>query len=299
MTILKKRFFALFLALLLLLAASFALAVDEQRVYDQAGLLSAAEVDLLEARIASLRTSLGVDIVLLTADEGVYDTTDYADVFYENGGFGSDANATGVLYFIDMQNRMAWISTTGDMIDYIDDPREEMILDDQMNYLSEGDYYGAFDVALDWTEDFVNDGVGAGHYAYDESTGDILKPEDYGSSVQYDTPSEPEGFSIGLWGLLASLGLGAGAGFIAQAIVKGSYNKDFKAISYAFREKSRLNLTVNSSVRTGQFVTTRVIPRVENNSHRTGGGGGSFGGGGGGVHTSSGGGSHGGGGRRF
>lgn len=286
----KKRVLALLLALLLLGCASFALAA-EQRVFDQAGLLSGAEIDLLEERIAQLREALGVDIVVLTADEGVYDTTDYADVFYENGGFAS----SGVLYFIDMQNRMAWISTSGDMIDYIDDPREETILDDQMTCLADGDYYGAFNVALDWTDTFVTDGVGEGHYAYDERTGDILQPEDYGSNVEYDY--EPEGFHISFVGVLVCLALGLLAGFIARAIVKHSYNKAYKAVDYAFREKSKLHLTTNTSVLSGQFVTTRVIPRDEGNNGRMGGGG--FGGGGSGVHVSSGGGSHGGGGRSF
>lgn len=287
----KRRVLALLLALLLLGCASFALAA-EQRVFDQASLLSSAEIDLLEARIAQLREALGVDIVVLTADEGVYDTTDYADVFYENGGFA----ASGVLYFIDMQNRVAWISTSGDMIDYIDDPREETILDDQMTYLADGDFYGAFNAALDWTDSFVTDGVGEGHYAYDEGTGDILQPEDYGSNVVYDY--ELEGFHISFAGVLVCLAIGLLVGFIVRAIVKHSYNKAYKAVDYAFREKSSLLLTTNTSVLTGRFVTTRVIPRVEDNDSRTGGGG-SFGGGGSGVHTSSGGGSHGGGGRSF
>lgn len=286
----KKRIFALLLSLLLLCFASVAMAL-EQRVFDNAGLLSSAEIDLLEERIAGLREELGVDIVLLTADEGVYDTMDYADVFYENGGFAS----SGVLYFIDMENRMSWISTSGDMIDYIDDPREEMILDDQMTFLAEGDFYGAFNVALDWTAAFVNDGVGEGHYVYDEGTGDILQPEDYGSTVEYHY--EPKGFNISLGGVLICLGIGLLAGLIARASVKHSYNKPFKAVSYAFREKSRLHLTTNTSVCTGKFVTTRVIPRAEDDHHQTGGG--SFGGGGSGVHTSSGGGTHGGGGRSF
>ena len=298
---LRKRLFAIVLALLIIGVSSLALA-DEQRVYDQAGLLSSAEVALLEERIASLRESLGIDIVLLSADEGVYDTTDYADMFYEDRGFGTGDNFTGVLYFIDMQNRVSWISTTGDMIDYIDDPREEMILDDQMNYLSTGDFYSAFAVALDWTESFVNDGVGEGHYAYDEDTGEVLDPGSYGSTVDYAPPAEPEGFSISTAGILVCLGIGVAAGFIARGIVSSTYNKDFNAVGYAFREKSSLNLTVNTSVKTGQFVTTRIIPKPQDNdSHRSGGGfgGGSFGGGGSGVHTSSGGGSHGGGGRGF
>ncbi|MEA5059426.1 MAG: TPM domain-containing protein [Candidatus Pelethousia sp.] len=293
----RNRLMAILLAVLLLFASSAALAVEEPRVYDQAGLLSTAEVDLLEERIAELRNSLGVDIVLLTADEGVYDTTDYADMFYENNGFGAGDNASGVLFFIDMQNRVSWISTTGNMIDYIDDPREEMILDDQAAYLADGDFYGAFSVALDWTDSFVTDGVGAGHYAYDEESGQILDPGTYGSDVTYESAYVEEGFRIGVLGVLVCLALGAGAGFIARAIVQHIYNKDFKAVSYAFREKSSLNLTINSSVCTGKFVTTRIIPKAED-SNRSGGGG-SFGGGGSGVHHSSGGGSHGGGGRGF
>lgn len=294
---LKKRIPAVLLALLLLGASSLALAA-EQRVFDQAGLLSAAEAELLEGRIADLRTALDVDIALLTASEGVYDTMDYADVFYEDHGFGARGNATGVLFFIDMENRTAWISTSGDMIDYIDDPREEMILDDQMGYLADGDFYGAFSTALDWTDSFVTDGVGAGHYAYDEDTGEVLDPGSYGSNAPYEYEGGgSKGFSISPLGALACLGLGLAAGFIARAIVQHSYNKAFKATSYAFREKSRLNLTVNTSVCTGKFVSTRIIPRPEPQS-RSGGGGG-FGGGGSGVHRSSGGGFHGGGGRKF
>lgn len=293
----KKRFIALLLALSLLFAASLALAA-EQRVFDQAGLLSTAETELLEERIASLRETLSVDIVLLTADQGVYDTMAYADDFYDNGGFGAGTNYTGVLYFIDMQNRTAWISTTGDMIDYIDDPREEMILDDQMNYLPDGDYYGAFSAALDWTEELVLAGVGEGHYAYDEQSGDTLQPEDYGSTVDYDYDAAPRGFYISPGGALICLGLGLGAGFLARGIVKGRYKKPFQAVAYPFREKSRLNLMVNTSECTGKFVTTRVIPRTDD-STRSGGGGSRFGGGGSGVHISSSGRSHGGGGRKF
>lgn len=299
--IMKKKpgFFAalpLLCLFLCLLAASAALAAGEQRVFDQAGLLSQEQAALLEERIAGLRQGLDVDIVLLTADTGVYDTQDYADVFYEEGDFGARGNATGVLYFIDMENRTAWISTTGDMIDLIDDPREEAILDAQMGFLAEGDYYGAFGAALDWTETYGKGGVGPGHYAYDESTGEGLQPGEYGSSLTY-APPEKERPPLGLAGVAGCLALGAGAGFLARGIVKARYNKAFEPAKYAFREKSSLNLTVNSSVCTGKFVTTRVIPKAPPPSG--GGAGGGFSGGGSGVHTSSGGGTHGGGGRHF
>lgn len=287
----KKRVFAAITALALLLCMGIAMA-DGQRVYDDAGLFSADEAAALEQRIAELRQQHGYDFAVHTADSGVYDTADYADTFYEDMGFGTGEEYSGVLFFIDMQSRTTFISTSGHLINIIDDAREEEIFDAQMDYLSAGDFGGAMLASLDMASQYIADGPVEGYYGYDETTGELLNPSDYGG---YEEP----GFSLArmLGGLAGGLALGLLAGVIARAAISRSYARRYKPVAYDIERNARLNLTASDSNVVNKFVTTRRIPR-NNNS----GGGGSFGrggGGGSGVRISSGGRSHGGGGRRF
>lgn len=286
----KKILSLIAAAALILSCCSFALA-SEQRVFDDANLMSAEEIAILEECIAQLREDLDVDIAIHTADNGVYDTADYADTYYENMGFGHGDNRKGVLYFLDMQNRTTYISTAADMIDIIDDSREEEIFDAQMNYLGNGQYFAAFLATLELTEEFVKSGAQEGQYAYSEETGEMLNPEDYGSEY-YRELAITALLGYTLFGAV----IGVVAGLIAKFSVKKNYAKKYKPVAYDMHANARLNLMVNDSRLVNKFVTTRVIPR-NNDNHSSGGG---FGGGfGSGVHTSSGGMSHGGGGRKF
>lgn len=271
----------------------------EQRVFDLAGLFSESERIALEERIAELRHSLRpYDMAVLTADNGVYDTQDYADRFYEDHGIGTDENRSGVLFFLDMQNRTVWISTAGDLIGIISDSREEEIFYQQDYYLGNGDWAGAMMVALDKTEEFIMDGVQEGMYIYDESTGELIENQEqyvdlHDSEYYRRLAIEGTVMYVGTGGIFGGL-----AGLITRGSVKKKYSKKYDPVRYDWQSKSTLNLTANQSTVTNKFVTTRVIPRQTNN---TGGGmGGGFGGGGGGgIHMSSGGMSHGGGGHKF
>lgn len=270
----------------------------EQRVFDLAGLFSEDERAALEERIAELRSSIApYDAAVLTADNGVYDTQDYADRFYEDHGIGTDENRSGVLFFLDMQNRTVWISTAGDLIGIINDNREEEIFYAQDYYLGNSDWAGAMMVALDKTEEFVRDGVQSGTYIYDEATGEIIQNQE-----QYTDIHDSEYYRRqAVQGVIRSTGFGgifgAIAGFITRGSIKSKYGKKYEEAKYDWQSKSSLNLTANQSTVTNKFVTTRIIPR--NNNTNGGSMGGGFGGGGGGIHMSSGGMSHGGGGHKF
>ena len=270
----------------------------EQRVFDLAGLFSEEERAALEERIAELRQSLKpYDMAVLTADNGVYDTQDYADRFYEDHGIGTDQNRSGVLFFLDMQNRTVWISTAGDLIGIISDSREEEIFYAQDYYLGNGDWAGAMMVALDKTEEFIVEGVQEGMYIYDESTGELIENQEQYVDLhdsEYYRRQAIEGTVMytGMGGIFGGL-----AGLITRGSIKRKYGKKYEPVRYEWERKSALNLTANQSNVTNKFVTTRVIPRQNNNGGSMGGG---FGGsGGGGIHMSSGGMSHGGGGHKF
>jgi len=270
----------------------------EQRVFDLAGLFSEAEREALEERIAKLRKDIApYDAALLTADNGVYDTQDYADRFYEDHGIGTDQNRSGVLFFLDMQNRTMWISTAGDLIGIITDEREQEIFYAQDYYLGEGDWAGAMMAALEKTEEFVRSGVQQGAYIYDEATGQLIE-----NQQQYTDLHDSEYYRRqAMGGVARSTGMGgifgAIVGFITRGSIKSKYGKKYEPAKYDWQSKSSLSLTTNSSAVTNKFVTTRVIPRNNNSGGSSMGGG--FGGSGGGIHMSSGGMSHGGGGHKF
>jgi predicted kinase len=77
---------------------------------------------------------------------------DYADDFYDNGGYGMGPDYSGMLILLDMNNRAIWLSTGGVMIEYINDMREEAILDRAYDHLSYGGYASGVQAALERVE---------------------------------------------------------------------------------------------------------------------------------------------------
>lgn len=272
-------------------------AVTRQRVFDLAGLLSDDEEAKLQNRINGLVARFGQDIGIVTVDDSsVTGTQEFADGFYEDSGIGIGDNRTGVLFCIDMYNRETYLTTTGDMIDIIDDQRREEIFDAQMEYLAEGDYMGAFSAALDYTESFIVAGVADDHTAINAETGEAMDPSEYGSTYTPEQPKTPAERAAGA-AMLGGIGglIGLLAGLIAKSSIQKSYARKYVPSEYDWQAKSKLNLRVNDSKLVNKFVTTRVIPRNNDSGPRSGGGGHSTST----VHMSSGGMYHGGGGRKF
>ena len=231
-----------------------------QRVFDLAELLTDDEEAELQSRINELVAKDGQDIGIVTVeDESVMSTQEFADEFYENSGMGIGENRTGVLFCIDMYNRETYLTTTGDMIDIIDDQRREEIFDAQMEYLANGDYMGAFSEALDYTDKFIEMGVADDHTGINAATGEVMDPSE-----------RAEGAAVlgGVGGLIGLL-----AGLIAKSSIQKSYARKYVPSEYNWRAKSKLNLRVNDSKLVNKFVTTRVIPRNNDSGPRSGGGG--------------------------
>ena len=268
-----------------------------QRVFDLADLLTDDEEAELQSRIDGLVEQYNQDIGIVTVqDSSVTSTREFADKFYEDSGMGIGDNRTGVLFCIDMYNRETYLTTTGDMIDIIDDQRREEIFDAQMEYLSDGDYLGAFSTSLDYTQQFIRMGVADNHMGINGATGETMDPGEYGSTYTPERPKTPaeRAASAAMLGGIGGL-IGLLAGLIAKSSIQKSYARKYVPSEYNWRAKSKLNLRVNDSKLVNKFVTTRVIPRNNDSGPRSGGGGHSTST----VHMSSGGMYHGGGGRKF
>ncbi len=272
--------------MLLILLMMPVIALADVQVIDDANLFSANEVSEMIDTIGRIERNHQVDIVVLTTNdvptdysEEMWRVRNYADDYYDNGNYGMGADNSGMLILLDMHNRVMWLSTGGVMIEYINDSREDAILDDAYAYLSYGSYGSAINAALDRVEYYMNKGREEGTFLYDEVTGERL-------SGMYNALTSGE---IGVAGLA-----GGGLALVIYLSVSGSYNLKGSTYSYDRNANTSVTLTKDDEVFVRQF-SRRALRNTGNGGH-SGGGGRS---GGSGVHRSSGGVRHGGGGRRF
>ncbi|HNX62966.1 MAG TPA: TPM domain-containing protein [Candidatus Limiplasma sp.] len=275
-----QKISALVLALCLALAATGALAVSDERVYDRADLFTAAEEKQIRSAIADFQKATNMDFVVLTnSDEQKEDSQQQiADNFYDKGGFGTGAEKSGALFYIDMYNRQEYLSTTGAMIDYITDSRLDAVLDVGYTSLHAGDYAEAVLNTLAKVQSYVKAGIPKGQYRYDVVTGQVLTARHHAL-----TGTEM------LVGALICLGIG----LVFTVAVQARYKLKGSTYHYDYADNATVEITESRD----DYLRTTVtrVPK----GPPPGQGGGGFGGGGSGVHMGGGGVSHGGGGRGF
>ena len=167
--------------LLALLCMLPVIAFAGQQVVDYANLFSATDVDRMNDIINTLENKHQVDMVILTTydvpndySEEMWRVRDYADDYYDNGGYGMGEDNSGMLILLDMNNRVIWLSTGGVMIEYINDSREEDVIDHAYAYLGQGQYGKAIIAALMRIEQLMEKGREEGTFLYDEVTGKRL-----------------------------------------------------------------------------------------------------------------------------
>ena len=265
----------------------------QPRVFDQAGLFSETEIIQLEEKIAQCRKSTKMDVVIVSAyADGERSAEEYADDYYDYGGFGVGKKASGVLllYYMDGPGQPGgecYISTTGTMINMLTDERIESILDDVYGDLGNRDFAGAAEHFLEDVKAYVKEGVESGQYTYDRDTGEIVR---YHSIRLYEVA-------------IAMVIAGILAGFVCLDIKKRyAMKQSSREVSnslQAYRADCAFHFSVAGDKMVNKYVRSVPIPR--NTSSGSGGRGhsGSSSAGRSTIHTSSSGRSHGGGGRRF
>lgn len=279
-----KRILCMLLLALMLPCAALA---NNEMVIDDAGLFTVFEIGDMETIIQRIEAEYQMDIAVLTTYDvpssySDYVIQDYADTYFEQHGYGLGEDEAGLLYMIDMTNRAPCISTSGVMIDYINDDRLETLFNVSYDDLAVGDYGRAAVAVLQYLERFLEEGRLEGSFRYDAETGQRL-------SGLYNALTGTEMLIAAAVGLVAAL--------VMFSSVNGTYN--LKGSTYRYDASS--NASCRFTKDDEQFLrqSTNVIRHTSNNGGRSGGGGISSGRGSS-VHRSSGGRSHGGGvGRRF
>lgn len=287
----KKLLLPLLLLMLLLPASALA----DIQVIDNANIIDGEYESRITDMINQIEEEYQVDIVVLTTRDTrtAYDqyndaevnsiARNYADDYFDNNGYGFGENRDGMLYLIDMNNRVSWISSSGAMIEYITDDREEEIFNAASWYMSDGNYGMAVLRAMEQTERFMDDGIINGTVIYDEATGRILKIVKYNPLTFFE--------------ILIAIAASAGVALIIIFSVRGSYSMKGGSYSYNAAANTECALVRNDELYLRQNVMRRA--RVTVSSGGPGGRSGSGGSRSSGVHRSSSGRSHGGGGRRF
>lgn len=265
----------------------------QPRVFDQAGLFSETEIIQLEEKIAQCRKSTKMDVVIVSAyADGERSAEEYADDYYDYGGFGAGKKASGVLllYYMDGPGQPGgecYISTAGTMINMLTDERIESILDDVYGDLGNRDFAGATEHFLEDVKAYVKEGVESGQYTYDRDTGEIVR---YHSIRLYEVA-----IAMVIAGILA----GSVCLDIKKRYAMKQSSREVSNSLQAYRADCAFHFSVAGDKMVNKYVRSVPIPR--NTSSGSGGRGhsGSSSAGRSTIHTSSSGRSHGGGGRRF
>lgn len=162
--------------LLALLCVMPVCAAEGTPVADMAGLFAEDETAALVEGIAAFQQHTGIDAVIVTTtDKEGYSAEAYADLFYEQGGYGKGSARSGFLYLIDMEEREVYISTAGGAIELLSDSNIEKLLNEAYHSLSDAEYAGSAEAVLHLASDYYDQAMKKG-WSYDAESGSWTAP---------------------------------------------------------------------------------------------------------------------------
>ncbi len=244
-------------------------------VVDNADVLNTHEENLLTEKISQIQDNYKFEVVIVTTEDlQGKSTQDYADDFYDENGYGLDSEYSGALLLIDMGTSSWYVSTTGFGMDAIDQGGFYYIEQDMLPYLSQRDFYSAFDTYISICQELLE-------YEINGYEVPLEKYEEtynyYNNSVEVTTADI----------ILISVIIGIIVAFISVLVMKSKLKTVKSKVNAAdYVRQGSLNLTHSS-----EHFLYRNVTRTKRQSNNSSSGGG--------THVSSSGRTHGGGGGRF
>ena len=129
---------------------------QKERLLDEADLLSFSEESELLGRLNTLSEKQRCNVTILTVNSHSGSIEAFADDYFDYNGFGADYNDSGVLFVLSMNTREWAISTSGEGIKAFTDYGQEKMTEAMLPYLKSGNYYKAFDVYIDTSDNYLN-----------------------------------------------------------------------------------------------------------------------------------------------
>ncbi len=266
----KKNFVYLFLALSMMFTMLLPVGASEYLpLFDEPDLLTDSEESALVAKLESVGAQYQMDVVIAAVETtGDYTVMEYADDFYDYNGYGYGETYDGLILMVAMDTHDWWISTCGAAIPAFTDAGIEYIGEQIVPYMSESDFYGAFNEFADQCSTFMAQA----------QTGD---PFDYHNLPQ--VPKAP--FRAGRAFIVAIV-----VGFIIAKIYTGKLKGQLKSVQ---AQRAAAGYVKNGSMNVTESRDFFLYRRVTRTAKESDSGGGSS------THRSSSGRSHGGGGGKF
>lgn len=280
----KRILLSIQLVFILILPLTIPVSANENLplVVDQAGILTPAELASLEVKVQNIRNEYEMDVVILTIDSlDGQSPQAYADNYYDTHGYGYGEDASGLLFFLAIEDREWYISTFGKAVYVLTDYGIQEIAESSFYFLDNTGYFGLFDAFLMYLPDYMDayeSGTPIDGYA--DYSGDFY----HGTQdeiIYYEEDSAPS--------IVFSLAIGFIIAAAVVLIMRGSMNT------------KRPQYNASSYIKTGSFhldfhqdlFLYSNVSKVRKQQNTSGNGGGSS------VHRSSTGHRHGGGGGRF
>lgn len=143
-------------------------AANDDKVVDNAAILSDSEEQQLEKKLLDIVSEYGYDIAVVTIEstEGK-SMMAYADDYYDYNYYGEN----GLMLLYNYGTNEAYITTDGKGIRTFTDKGITAIGRGVRTLLNSGDYYGAFEAFADNAEKYID---------YYETTGKAYSPKNYG-----------------------------------------------------------------------------------------------------------------------
>lgn len=272
----KKKGFAVLMLVFLLLSVLPASAA-EQRVFDNADLLTAEEEQNLQQFCEDAKEEYDIDFAYLTTNdtEGL-STRKYGEDFYIEHELGVGEGYSGAIFVLDMGEREGQLVTCGEAMEMITDEDADAIWDEISGYFSDGDYYGGMEQLWWYVDSLCADYQ---NYSADSGSVDTFFSENPVSS----------GGGIAMLVLLAAVFSAVIAGVSVMSMRKACKNVHPFTDGRAYLKENGCHLRTNQDTFANTHTTMMPIPRDDDNHHHhtggfsggSSGGGRSFGGGGG------------------
>ena len=253
----KMKIMSLLLSMVLFLFVPFlnlqAAADHPARLVDQAELLTAEEQQQIQAKLDEVSELHHCDAVVMTVNSLEGKTaTEYADDAFDYDGYGLGEDKAGILFLVDMGDRNWATSTHGYAITAFTDAGLSYIEEKLVSYLGDGEYAEAFNCFAEQCDRFLTQAETGEPYDVD------------------NMPQEP--FACAFW-LVVCLAFGFVIALITASIKRSKLTSVVKrTTAEEYMKKGSLNLTVKQDRFINKVVTSRPVPKNDNDSHSGGGG---------------------------
>ena len=153
-----KRIFSCLV--LLLITTSFVVTAyadfQNPSIIDDAGYLMQSELSFLSKELDQVRETYAFEVAIYTESEMTSSTAEAsADDIYDYNGYGAGENDDGILLYVCSDTREYHFTTHGKGLRYFNSNGLAYLESKVVPYLSENDYYEAFEIYIETTDELL------------------------------------------------------------------------------------------------------------------------------------------------